>query len=167
MTLVLGDHSVARHAAAVPWGTLPGSPTLASLWVSWLRDRCLGAGWQEFLTPFSQGVHHLHATFFLCSLGKPLWWFPVGQGDEWPVVISFRVNCKIHSEKKMLVGTSQFTKYERLEHFSSLSLSLSALHQFYLDLALQGPGRWKMIGHLTTDGWFWITRAYKVSTYLY
>jgi hypothetical protein len=159
MTLVLGDHSVARHAAAVPWGTLPGSPTLASLWVSWLRDRCLGAGWQEFLTPFSQGVHHLHATFFLCSLGKPLWWFPVGQGDEWPVVISFRVNCKIHSEKKMLVGTSQFTKYERLEHFSSLSLSLSLCFAPILFRSCLTRS-WKVEDDRTFNYW-WVILNYK------
>lgn len=105
--------------------------------------------WSVWLTPFMQrGGRRYNTTFFLCCLSEP----PPVSPDLAEVV-----GCKWSSpseatesfvSKEIWLAPPQFYEIRRLENFASLS----DLHKFCLDLALEEVERWLPISLLTADG---------------
>ncbi|KAM6224565.1 acyl-coenzyme A diphosphatase NUDT19 [Rhynchocyon petersi] len=105
--------------------------------------------WSGWLTPFSRlGGRRFDTTFFLCCLREP----PSIHPDMAEVV-----DCKWASpseatekffSKEIWLAPPQFYEVRRLENFASLS----DLHAFCLDRALEGSEKWLPITLFTANG---------------
>ncbi|XP_058385059.1 acyl-coenzyme A diphosphatase NUDT19 [Diceros bicornis minor] len=105
--------------------------------------------WSDWLTPFtSPGGRRFDTAFFLCCLREP----PPVCPDLAEVVAyqwsspSEATECFV--AEKIWLAPPQFYEIRRLENFASLS----DLHKFCLDRALEGTERWLPITLLTADG---------------
>ncbi|XP_005400143.1 PREDICTED: nucleoside diphosphate-linked moiety X motif 19, mitochondrial [Chinchilla lanigera] len=105
--------------------------------------------WSGWLTPFiGEKLRRFDTSFFLCCLSEP----PPIQIDLAEVV-----NCRWSSpseatesflSKEIWLAHPQFYEIRRLENFASLS----DLHKFCLEHALEGSERWLPINCVTADG---------------
>ncbi|XP_014650228.1 PREDICTED: nucleoside diphosphate-linked moiety X motif 19, mitochondrial [Ceratotherium simum simum] len=105
--------------------------------------------WSAWLTPFtSPGGRRFDTAFFVCCLREP----PPVCPDLAEVVAyqwsspSEATECFV--AEKIWLAPPQFYEIRRLENFASLS----DLHKFCLDRALEGTERWLPITLLTADG---------------
>lgn len=105
--------------------------------------------WSIWLTPFSQpGGRRFNTAFFLCCLSEP----PPVYPD-----LEEMVNCQWSSpseatesfiSREIWLAPPQFYEIRRLGNFASLS----DLHKFCLDHALEGVEKWMPITLFTADG---------------
>ncbi|MBZ3885301.1 Nucleoside diphosphate-linked moiety X motif 19 [Sciurus carolinensis] len=105
--------------------------------------------WNVWLTPFKRDFSRRFDTaFFLCCLREP----PPVYPDQVEVVgcqwSSPSEATKSFISKEIWLAPPQFYEVRRLENFASLS----DLHKFCLDRALEGTERWLPITLLTADG---------------
>ncbi|XP_003798499.1 nucleoside diphosphate-linked moiety X motif 19 [Otolemur garnettii] len=105
--------------------------------------------WSAWLTPFYRGAtRRFNTTFFLCCLREP----PSVHPDLAEVVgcqwLSPSEATERFISKEIWLAPPQFYELRRLENFASLS----DLHKFCLDRALEGLERWLPITLLTADG---------------
>nr|XP_045011094.1 nucleoside diphosphate-linked moiety X motif 19 [Jaculus jaculus] len=104
--------------------------------------------WSAWLTPALVGARRFDAVFFLCCLRQP----PPVQPDGSEVVdyqwLSPPEATRSFASEKIWLAPPQFYEVRRLDNFTSLS----ALHKFSLDHALEGTERWLPITYLTADG---------------
>lgn len=105
--------------------------------------------WIEWLTPFTGKKHHRFDTnFFLCCLREP----PPIQIDL-AEVLDYKWSSPSEAtesflSKEIWLAPPQFYEIRRLENFASLS----DLHKFCLEHALEGAERWLPIICVTADG---------------
>ncbi|KAM9607562.1 acyl-coenzyme A diphosphatase NUDT19 [Trichechus inunguis] len=105
--------------------------------------------WSAWLTPFTRpGGRRFDTAFFLCCLRKP----PTACPDMAEMVgyqwLSPSEATESFLSKEIWLAPPQFYEIRRLANFASLS----DLHKFCLDHALEGRERWLPITLLTADG---------------
>ncbi|XP_012303868.1 acyl-coenzyme A diphosphatase NUDT19 [Aotus nancymaae] len=105
--------------------------------------------WSGWLTPFWRGgTRRFDTAFFLCCLREPPPVYPdlaEVVGCQWS---SPSEATESFLSKEIWLAPPQFYEVRRLANFASLS----DLHRFCLDRALEGPERWLPIILLTADG---------------
>ncbi|VTJ62931.1 Hypothetical predicted protein [Marmota monax] len=105
--------------------------------------------WSAWLTPFVRGgSRRFDTAFFLCCLREPPPVYPDLSevvGCQWS---SPSEATKSFISKEIWLAPPQFYEVRRLKNFASLS----DLHKFCLDRALEEAERWLPITYLTADG---------------
>ncbi|XP_075849858.1 acyl-coenzyme A diphosphatase NUDT19-like [Microcebus murinus] len=105
--------------------------------------------WGGWRTPFSRGLSRRFDTaFFLCCLREPPPVLPDAAevvGCQW---LSPSEATHSFLSKEIWLAPPQFYELRRLENFASLS----DLHKFCLDGALEGLERWLPVTLVTADG---------------
>uniref|UniRef100_A0A9L0J4P2 Acyl-coenzyme A diphosphatase NUDT19 n=1 Tax=Equus asinus TaxID=9793 RepID=A0A9L0J4P2_EQUAS len=105
--------------------------------------------WSAWLTPFVVGGgRRFDTAFFLCCLREP----PPVLPDQ-AEVVGYQWSSPPEATESFIseeiwLAPPQFYEIRRLQNFASLS----DLHKFCLDRAIEGPERWLPITCLTADG---------------